>query len=366
MTVSASHRTISLIGYNVTIGAGLLDRLGEIVRSAAPAHRMVVVTDSTVRELYAERAVRALGAGTTVLSIPPGEREKTRERWAQLTDSLLASGCGRDTTLVALGGGVIGDLTGFVAATYMRGIPYVQVPTTLLAMVDASVGGKTAIDVAAGKNLVGAFHPPAAVVADVQTLATLPARQLRAGMAEVLKHGIIADAEYFEQTIAALLTGTLLGQPAGLGEVIARSVEIKSGIVAADERENGIRKTLNFGHTLGHAIEHASEYRLLHGEAVAIGMYLEARLAEGIGVAARGLAARIATALAAARLPPELPPGMTADAIVAATRADKKARGGRIEYSLPCRIGSMAGGDVGWTLPVTEDDVRAMLRSAAR
>jgi 3-dehydroquinate synthase len=359
-------RRVSLPGYEVTVEPGGLARLGAIAAAAAPAHRYVLVTDTTVGRLHADTAAAGFPAGALHrLEIPPGEGEKTRERWARLTDELLALGCGRDTTLVALGGGVIGDLVGFTAATFMRGVPVVQAPTTLLAMVDASVGGKTAVDVPAGKNLVGAFHPPAAVVADPLTLATLPDAERRAGLAEVLKHGVIADAGYLRRTLELL---PVLLDPAASGsaemvEVLARSIEIKAAVVAADEREDGVRKILNFGHTLGHAVETLSDYRLLHGEAVAIGMVLESRLAGMLGVAEPGTATRVEEAVRAAGLPASLPAGMAAEAVVAATRTDKKARRGMVEYALPHAVGRMAGERAGWGTPVPEEVVLRLLRA---
>jgi 3-dehydroquinate synthase len=203
-----------------------------------------------------------------VVTLPAGEAHKTRDTWARATDAMLAAGCGRDTTVVALGGGVVGDLAGFVAATYLRGVPVVQVPTTLLAMLDASVGGKTAVDTPAGKNLVGAFHPPAAVLIDPALLATLPAPDLAAGAAEALKHGVIASAAHFDD-VAALLPRLARGEadPAALARLVGDSVAVKAAVVAEDLTERGRRKTLNFGHTLGHAVEHASGYALRHGEA---------------------------------------------------------------------------------------------------
>ncbi|HET9013823.1 MAG TPA: 3-dehydroquinate synthase family protein, partial [Gemmatimonadaceae bacterium] len=197
MTRAPAH-VVDAGGYRVTIGAGLRHDLGVQIAVAAPAHHNAIVTDDHVAALYAESVVATMGrhGRTSVHRMAPGESHKTRDTWARLTDDLLAAGCGRDTTVVALGGGVVGDMAGFVAATYMRGVPVVQCPTSLLAMIDASVGGKTGVDTAAGKNLVGAFHPPAAVLIDVETLGTLPAAQLRAGLAEAIKHGVVADAAY--------------------------------------------------------------------------------------------------------------------------------------------------------------------------
>ena len=334
---------VRLSGYTVLVRRGAIDSLGGIVRDAAPAHRYAIVSDAQVAVHYAERAVRSFGSGApAVLTIPPGEREKTRERWSELTDRLLGAGFGRDSVIVALGGGVVGDLAGFVAATFMRGIPVVQVPTSLLAMIDASVGGKTGVDTPAGKNLVGAFHQPAAVVVDPGVLETLPLEHRRAGMAEAIKHGVIADEGYFS-TIERSLP-SLLDDPASeemLG-VILRSIEIKADVVDRDEGELGVRKALNFGHTIGHAIEMLSGYELLHGEAIAIGMVLEGRLAERLGLSERGTAHRIEQCVRAAGLPAERPDSVSPGEIVLATHGDKKARGGKVEYALPARIGSMA------------------------
>jgi 3-dehydroquinate synthase len=348
--------------YRVVIGAGLRHEFAPLIANAAPAHHFAVVSDDQVAPHYAAELVDALAAqGRSSLHLmPAGEAHKTRDSWARITDDLLAAGCGRDTTIVALGGGVVGDLAGFVAATFMRGVPVVQCPTSLLAMIDASVGGKTGVDTAAGKNLVGAFHPPAAVLADVEILATLPPAHRRAGLAEAIKHGVVADAEHFAWLHGALRT-LLAADPATTLEAVTRSVEIKAGIVRADEREEGVRKTLNFGHTLGHAIEQASGYALLHGEAVAIGMVLEARLAERIGVAERGIAARIERVLAEAELPVALPSSLDAAEVLAATRSDKKARRGAVAYSLPARIGAMAGAERGWAIPVDDAAVREVL-----
>jgi 3-dehydroquinate synthase len=353
-------REVVLPSYRVTIGPGLLGSLGAIVRSAAPAHRYAVISDSNVGPLYAAMACDALGG--SLFTVEAGEANKTRETWARVTDELLAAGFGRDSAVVAIGGGVVGDLAGFVAATFMRGLPYVQVPTTLLAMVDASVGGKTGVDTRAGKNLVGAFHQPAAVVADTSVLATLPADHLRAGMAEMIKHGVIADVEYFE-AVAALaaspasleLTGT------GILDLVTRSIEIKAEVVRRDEREGGFRKILNFGHTIGHAVELCSNYTLLHGDAVAIGMVYESQLGERLGVTAVGTASRVRSVVRAAGLPDTRPADIDIEDIVAATRGDKKARGGRAEYALPTSVGAMAGVDHGWCIPVSDELVREAL-----
>ncbi len=366
-TVS-EHRTetreIALPTYRVTIGAGILDRVGEIVRDVAPAHRFAIITDTNVGPAYAARVVSALRASDeSVLTIPAGEAHKTRDTWTKLTDDMLAHGFGRDTTVIALGGGVVGDLAGFVASTFMRGIPYIQVPTSLLAMIDASVGGKTGVDTPAGKNLIGAFHQPAAVIADISLLETLPpAEHLRAGMAEAIKHGAIADANYFDAVES--LAGSLHSldvHSAAMLDLVARSVEIKAAVVSRDEREGGIRKTLNFGHTIGHAVELCSGFELLHGYAVAIGMVYESMLAERLGLAEPNTTKRLRSAVRAAGLPDARPSAMSIDAVIEATRCDKKARAGHAEFALPARIGAMAAAERGWSVPVSEDLVREIL-----
>jgi 3-dehydroquinate synthase len=340
-----SSVAVPVDSYDVHIGVGLLDRAADIVRTAARAHRYAIISDENVAPLYAARVRDAIGAAQTELfTIPAGESQKTREQWSHLTDALLAAGFGRDTTILALGGGVVGDLAGFVAATYMRGIPFVQLPTTLLAMIDASIGGKTGVDTAAGKNLVGAFHRPRAVIADPSVLATLPANHLRAGIAEAIKHGAIADAAYYGRIESSL--PALLAKPEddSMRALILRSVEIKASIVVQDEREGGIRRNLNFGHTLGHAIESESGYRLLHGEAIAIGMVLETMLGEQLGVTAPGTASRVRDAVQRAGLPHAIPKHLDAHRILAATRGDKKAREGVTEYALIAEIGRAVAG----------------------
>jgi 3-dehydroquinate synthase len=262
--------------------------------------------------------------------------------------------------VVALGGGVSGDLAGFVAATYLRGIPCVQVPTTVLAMIDSSVGGKTGVDTRHGKNLIGAFHQPRAVVADVRTLETLPGAHATAGLAEALKHGAIADAGYFARVVA-LREPLRRRDPEAWEEVVGRSVEIKAAIVSADERERDRRAVLNFGHTVGHAVEAVSRYEMLHGEAVAIGMATEARLGEAVGITRAGVATAIREALSALDLPTEPAPGQ-ATALADAMRFDKKARGGTVRFALLKELGVAARGEGGeWTFELPTDVVLGVL-----
>ena len=357
--------TLSVPGPPVVVSRGEFSSLAGRIRSAAPAYRYAIITDSTVGPIWGARLAAGFSTSEiSVLTVTAGESHKSRDSWATLTDQLSSTGYGRDTTVVALGGGMIGDLAGFVAATYMRGITLVHVPTTLLAMVDAAHGGKTGVDTVGGKNLVGAFHPPAAVFIDTEVLGTLPLREFQAGLAEILKHGIVKDAQYFSDAVAEL--PGLLSQSEASGDkllrLIVRSVEIKTGIVAADERDQGLRKILNFGHTLGHGIEAASGYSLLHGEAVAIGMCAEARAAERAGIAEAGTAEAVRGAVCLAGLPTALPLDVGVDRVMQLARADKKKLLGELEYALPERIGRMAGADSGWTLRLPDDLVKEVLQ----
>lgn len=353
------------LAYPVHVGRGLLSDVGRILQETAPAHRFALVSDDTVAPLHAQQVLAGMPEGrhTGLFTIPAGESEKTRARWGEITDAMFAWGAGRDTTVIALGGGVVGDMAGFVAATFMRGVPVVQVPTTLLAMVDAAVGGKTGVDTPQGKNLVGAFHDPSAVVMAVESLATLPADAFRSGLAEIIKHGIIADRSYYEATRRALPDLAALGANSNaLHALIEGSVRIKAGVVADDAREGGRRQILNFGHTIAHTIEHAMHYHMLHGDAVAVGMVVEARIAEALGVAAPGLAAEIEDLLRSARLPTEVPERLGLESLLAGTRLDKKARAGGVRYALPRRIGEMEPGDGSWSVEVPDAVVMAALR----
>lgn len=292
--------------------------------------------------------------GYPVLTFPAGEASKTRASWEHLTDALIAGGFGRDTVIVALGGGVTGDLAGFVAATCFRGLSLIQVPTTLLAMLDASVGGKTAVDTPAGKNLVGAFHQPAAVLMDPLVLRTLPDREFRTGLAEAVKHAII-DSEEHARWLGSHADSILARDPAVLDLLLRRSLAVKVSVVEADETEQGRRAVLNAGHTVGHAMEAATTYALSHGEAVALGLVLEAVIGEQLGVTAPGTARQVRSLLSRFGLWPDAPPRVPADAVLAAMRADKKNRTGAIHMALPARIGLMTGDDRGgWTRAVTE------------
>lgn len=325
--------------YPIHIGPGLLDDASQLA-ALAPGRHVLIVSDANVAPYYLAR-VEAAFAGKHVAShiLPPGEQEKTLARFGELMGALARLGASRDATLVALGGGVIGDMTGFAAACWMRGVRFVQLPTTLLAMVDSSVGGKTAVDLPEGKNLVGAFHQPSAVVADTDTLATLPDRELRAGLAEVIKYGAIGDRVFFEW-VQANATALLARDADALAHAIATSCAHKAGIVARDETETGERMLLNFGHTFGHAIEAEQGFGgLVHGEAVAVGMVLAARLSTALGLAPADDAERFVSALRALQLPATLPPGLDPDALLARMRLDKKNLSGRLRLILWRGIG---------------------------
>lgn len=334
--------------YEVRIGEGLIAAAGAHLQPFLTRGRAVVVSDETVWALHGAGLVAALGgSGITVhpVIMPPGEQTKSFEGLADLTDRLLALELDRGDMVIAFGGGVIGDLTGFAAAIYKRGIDFIQIPTTLLAQVDSSVGGKTAIDTPRGKNLVGAFHQPRLVLADLTVLASLPARELRAGYAEVIKYGLLGDRTFFdwlEPNVGAVLTR----KPAALAHAVARSVAMKAEIVAEDEREQGRRALLNLGHTFGHALEAETGYgeALLHGEAVGAGMALAFRFSAAQGHATVEDAERATRAIAAAGLPTRLGDlaghPFAADRLITHMAQDKKAEGGRLTFILARSIGA--------------------------
>jgi 3-dehydroquinate synthase len=357
--------------YDVLVGSGLLDELPRHVAAAVTAaDRFAIITPEPVGELFGERVLAAFGVAglnAALLTFPDGEVHKTRQAWAALTDRMLELGFGRRSCVIAMGGGVAGDVGGFVAATYMRGVPVVQVPTTLLAMIDAAVGGKTGVDTPAGKNLVGAFHPPRLVVMDPLSLESLPHDGIRAGLAEAVKHGALFDAAYLDW-IAANGAALVDGRPDLLEHLIARSVQLKAAVVAADPFDQAGRAVLNFGHTVGHALEHATGYSLPHGFAVSIGMVVEAVAGELMGVTEPGTAARIRLVLAGLGLPtaPPLESASRWDELAATMRRDKKAKAGVVHCALPAAPGAVlptAGGD--WTHAVPENLLRDAVQHAS-
>ncbi len=333
--------------YDVVIGPGLLATAGERIAPFARGRRTAIVADARVAALYGDALTRSLeAAGVTVrlLTVPPGEGSKSFAQLALLTDDLLALELDRGDLIVALGGGVVGDLAGFAAAIYKRGIDFVQVPTTLLAQVDSSVGGKTAIDTPRGKNLVGAFHQPRLVLADLDVLATLPRREIAAGYAEVLKYGLLGDFAFFEW-LEANGQAVLALEPAALSRAVTRSIEMKAEIVAEDEKEAGRRALLNLGHTFGHALEADVGFgdALLHGEAVGAGCALAFRYSARLGLCSIQDADRASRAVAAAGLPSTLQDvaghPFDVDRLIAHMGQDKKAEGGTITLILARAIG---------------------------
>jgi len=327
-------------GYEVRIGPGLLSAAEEFLPWVRGA-QACVVTDETVAPLYLERVAAALAGKEVVTHIlPAGESVKTLHGANRIFDALLAAPCDRDVTIIALGGGVVGDIAGFAAACYQRGVAFIQAPTTLLAQVDSSVGGKTGVNHARGKNMIGAFYQPRRVLADTDTLATLDRRQFAAGLAEVIKYGVVADAEFFAW-LERHIDAALALQPKALAFIIETSCINKAKIVAQDELESGPRALLNLGHTFGHAIETGLGYGAwLHGEAVATGMAMAAALAVRMGRLTAADEARIVNLLAAAGLPVGPFDGLPADEMLRLMRVDKKTRGGRVRLILPTGIGA--------------------------
>jgi 3-dehydroquinate synthase len=337
--------------------------MGPILEARVPADRYAVITDSNVAALYGKQLVQELGGAPRCLlfQFPPGEPSKTRETWATLTDEMLARRLGRDTAIIALGGGVTGDLAGFVAGTYLRGVPYVQVPTSILAMVDSSIGGKTGIDTAHGKNLVGVFHQPQAVVIDLTTINSLPTRHISAGAAEALKHGAICDAEYFDWLVSNH-RGVLARNSEALFHLVRRSVELKGKVVTDDERELGRRAILNFGHTIAHALESVSSFEMLHGETVGVGMLAAANLGIELGITDPSASQRLNTALDMLNLPTRLPSSVDPERMLAAMTHDKKNRGGSVRFALLKSIGQAAPGPRGtWTHTAPDSTLRSVL-----
>lgn len=334
-------RTLSIhapgLQHEIVLGYGLLARLPQLLAERGLTGAALVVTDENVARATADGGRRTAVSGPASVVVPAGEQHKTLATVRRLYDAFLQHGLDRHSFVMAIGGGVIGDLAGFAAATFMRGLRWVNVPTTLLAMVDASLGGKTGVDLPQGKNLVGAFHPPAIVVADPLVLRTLPREELCAGMAEVIKHGLIGDPALFE----ALERGTTFGSL----DQLERAIRVKIEVVQADPFEQGRRATLNLGHTIGHGVEAASGFTLRHGAAVAIGLWAEAWLAEEMGLAEQGLAERVRRVLTRHGLPTRAP-GLDPRAIRSLMSADKKKAAGQLKFALPRAVGDVAWGVV--------------------
>lgn len=346
--------------YDISIGSNILDGIGDNLTSFGLSPKAAIVSNPTVFSLYGERvsaSIRKAGFDLIAVIIPDGEEYKDLLRVQQIYDDLLRQRLDRSSALIALGGGVIGDITGFAASTYMRGISYVQVPTTLLAQVDSSVGGKTGVNHRLGKNMIGTFWQPKLVWIDVETLKTLSQRELLAGLAEVIKYGVIYDRELFD-FLEANKDQILNFDSKALTHIIKRSCKIKADVVSKDERESGLRAILNYGHTIGHAIETVTGYtRFLHGEAVALGMYLEARLARILNLMGGEELVRIKALLDSYGLPSEMP-DIDINEMLSSMQLDKKAVAGELKFILPEKIG-----EVRIQKGVPEEAIRESLKS---
>lgn len=317
-----------------------------------PIQSPIIVTDENVAKFHLEKINNFLPDAKSVV-IPAGEEHKNLETISRLWKAFLVNGLDRRSTVIALGGGVIGDMTGFAASTYMRGIDWIAIPTTLLSMVDASLGGKTGFDLPEGKNLIGSFHPPKLVLADPSLLHTLPERELRSGMAEVVKHGVISDPELF-----AMCNRGMDWVKSNLEDVVKRAMAVKIKIIEADPYEKGFRAALNLGHTVGHAVELVSKFNLRHGEAIAIGTVVEARYAARVGLAGQSTVEAIESTLSKLGLPTQIPDGMSRDEIIRSMRVDKKKNAKSIRFALPVEIGKVELVDV--------DDLESVIASETK
>ena len=326
--------------YDICIGKNILDRAALLLTKHNWASRYVIITDATVQNLHGRwvsGTFSSMGIKTELISFPAGEASKMMETGLYVAQQLLDLGADRTSAIIALGGGVVGDLAGFLASVYMRGIPYVQIPTTLLAQVDSSIGGKTGVDLPAGKNILGTFHQPKAVFIDLAFLETLPDREFDNGLAEILKYGAIEDPELLD----VLESGrdSLREDESLLERLVAKSCRIKKNVVEIDEMEKGLRRILNFGHTIGHAVEAESGYTLSHGEAIGIGMTASALISEKLKYLSSEERKRLASLVRGVGLPDRIPQGMSGDAILARMKRDKKKAGGTISFVLLKKIG---------------------------
>ncbi|MEH1883785.1 3-dehydroquinate synthase [Nostoc sp.] len=353
---------IAITSLSCANASSSLDQLGQKMANLKLGKKVLLVSNPTIFKHYGERAITSLtSAGFEVASctLPPGERYKTLNSIQKLYDVALENRLERSATMVALGGGVIGDMTGFAAATWLRGINVVQVPTTLLAMVDSAIGGKTGVNHPHGKNLIGAFHQPRLVLIDPDVLKTLPMREFRAGMAEVIKYGVIWDAELFAQLEASKRLDQLrYVKPELISSILTRSCQAKADVVSKDEKEGGLRAILNYGHTIGHAVESLTGYRLVnHGEAVAIGMVAAGQIAVDLGMWQKEDTERQNALIQKTGLPTQLPSGVDIEAIIEALQLDKKVKAGKVRFVLPTEIGVVTVTD-----EVPSDIIRQVLR----
>lgn len=344
--------------YSIHIGAGIIQELPKWLARHAKTRKLVVISDRTVMKHCGSLLLKALkGHAPLVITIPAGERSKSHAVKHDIEDQMFKKGCGRDSIVIAFGGGVVGDLAGYVAATYMRGVPYVQVPTTLLAMVDSSVGGKTGIDTPFGKNLIGAFWQPQVVMADTHFLKTLPKAHIVNGLIEAIKMALTHNATDFKYLLAHV-DKALQGDPKVLSRIIQRAVATKAGVVGRDEKESNERMALNFGHTIGHAIEHLSDYRMMHGIAVALGILVEAQAAELMGLLSRQAVQTIEDLFARMTITPQALKTFRIDKILQATQLDKKTKVGQARYVLLQDLGRVYKDIMTYAHPVSDAVLR--------
>jgi len=349
--------------YDIVIKQGVLADVAKELKDEGLAHRFALITDKTVQTLYGGKLHQQLdseGLIVDMIAFPAGERYKTRETKAWIEDRMLENQIGRDSAVIALGGGVVGDMAGYVAATFTRGLPYVQIPTSLVACVDSSIGGKTAVDTAYGKNLIGSFHQPWRVYVDIDTLGTLGAKEIREGLAEVIKYGVISDESlftYLEDNLEKIFSY----DSEALTHIVKRSCEIKADVVERDEKESNLRKILNFGHTLGHAVENLSDYTISHGQAISIGMVWEGALACAMGIWKEEELKRLTTLLSKAGLSTQMPEGTNINDIIDTMKLDKKSRAGHIEMVLPESIGAMSVCEGGYGHKIDETLIKEVI-----
>lgn len=350
------------LSYDIAIAPGSLEKLGELIAPLELGQKVLIVSNPEIFQYYGQQAIASLeksGFEVASTTLPPGEPHKTPETLQKVYDIALEHRLERSSTMIALGGGIIGDMTGFAAATWLRGINVVQVPTTLLAMVDASIGGKTGVNHPRGKNLIGAFHQPRKVIIDPLVLKTLPEREFRAGMAEVIKYGVIWDAELFTHLEQAQRLDQMHSiEPSLLQEILQRSCQSKAEVVSKDEKEMGLRAILNYGHTIGHAVESLTGYTtVLHGEAVGIGMVAAGGIAVKLGLWDEDCDRRQLALIQKAGLPTKLPTGLKIDEILASLQTDKKVKNKKVRFILPTAIGAVTITD-----QVPSEVIREVLR----
>ncbi len=349
--------------YDILIKEGVIAELAHYLKNVKMAYRFAIITDDTVKALYGgklQKDLLAHGLNSELIAFPAGEKNKSRETKAWIEDRMLENNFARDSAVIALGGGVVGDMAGYVAATYTRGIPYIQIPTTLVACVDSSIGGKTAVDTPHGKNLIGSFYQPRRVYIDVATLSTLNEKEIREGLAEVIKYGVISESSlfsYVDQNIDKIFSYDC----EALTYIVKRGCEIKARVVEKDERESDLRKILNFGHTIGHAVENLSGYTISHGQAISIGMVAEGELALEMGLWKENELVSLTALLEKAGLPTKMPEEMDIKNVIETMKLDKKSRGGQIEMVLPKAIGSMSQTRDGYAHKIDESFIEKVL-----